>query len=174
MSADKPQLLADLLDRHGPALRLFAGQWCRSPDDVVQEALIELAGQSEWPKNALAWLFHVVRNRAISQARSASARQRHEAQAAELAGQWFARRAAQDHETELAAEVLASLPAKLREVLVAHFWGGLTFAEIGELTGTSASTAHRRYEAALQRLKQEFGDQQDLDEPCSTNRTTND
>jgi DNA-directed RNA polymerase specialized sigma24 family protein len=45
------------------------------------------------------------------------------------------------------------LPAKLREVVVTRLWGGLTFQEIGQVTGTSESTAHRRYHAALRRIR---------------------
>ncbi|MEX2137683.1 MAG: RNA polymerase sigma factor [Pirellulales bacterium] len=154
MSLDKPRLLADLLDRLGGTLQLYARQWCTVPDDVVQEALVELAGQREWPANPRAWLFRVVRNRAISQARAMQSRRRHEGAAAEQARVWFDRRTRLHSELELAAEALAELPLELREVVVAHFWGGLTFSEIGELTGTSSSTAHRRFEAALLALRE--------------------
>lgn len=154
MSLEKPRLLADLLDRLGGPLQLYARQWCTAPEDVVQEALVELAAQQEWPANARAWLFRVVRNRAISQARAAQIRKRHEGAAAEQAREWFNRRTREHSELELAAEALAGLPLELREVVVAHFWGGLTFAEIGDLTGTSSSTAHRRFESALLALRE--------------------
>jgi RNA polymerase sigma factor (sigma-70 family) len=154
MSLDKPRLLADLLDRLGGPLQLYARQWCIAPEDVVQEALVELAGQPAWPANPRAWLFCVVRNRAISQARAAQSRRRHEGAAAEQAHEWFDRRQRLHGELEVAAEVLAGLPLELREVVVAHFWGGLTFSEIGELTGTSSSTAHRRFEGALLALRE--------------------
>ena len=41
-----------------------------------------------------------------------------------------------------------------REVVVARLWGELSFREIGEITGTSESTAHRRYQGALARLRE--------------------
>jgi RNA polymerase sigma-70 factor (ECF subfamily) len=154
MSLDKPRLLADLLDRLGGPLQLYARQWCSAPEDVVQEALVELAGQRQWPDNPRAWLFRVVRNRAISQARAAQSRRRHEGAAAEEARQWFDRRTRLHSELELAAETLADLPLEFREVIVAHFWAGLTFSEIGKLTGTSSSTAHRRFEAGLLALRE--------------------
>ena len=154
MSHDKPRLLADLLDRLGGPLQLYARQWCLSPEDVVQEALVELAGQPQWPDNPRAWLFRVVRNRAISQARAMQARRRHEDVAAAQARNWFERRQRLQGELELAAEILAGLSLELREVVVAHFWGGLTFGEIGELTGTSSSTAHRRFETAILMLRE--------------------
>jgi RNA polymerase sigma-70 factor (ECF subfamily) len=154
MSFDKPRLLADLLDRLGGPLQLYARQWCTSPEDVVQEALVELAGQSQWPDNPRAWLFRVVRNRAISQARATQARRRHEDAAAAQAREWFDHRMRMHGELELAAEALAGLPLELREVVVAYYWGGLTFAEIGDLTGTSTSTAHRRFETAILTLRE--------------------
>jgi RNA polymerase sigma-70 factor (ECF subfamily) len=154
MSLDKPRLLADLLDRLGGPLQLYARQWCTSAEDVVQEALVELAGQRDWPANPAAWLFRVVRNRAISQARAAQARRKYEEAAAGKARDWFDRGVRLQNELAQAADALASLPLELREVVVAHYWGGLTFAEIGELTGTSASTAHRRFEAAILTLRE--------------------
>ena len=73
-----PELLSRLLDEHGGALVLFAAQWSDCADDCVQEALIELAGQPALPPNPVAWLFRVVRNRAISHSRSSRRRQRRE------------------------------------------------------------------------------------------------
>jgi RNA polymerase sigma-70 factor (ECF subfamily) len=154
MSQDKPRLLADLLDRLGGPLQLYARQWCSSPEDVVQETLIELAGKRDWPDNPAAWLFRVVRNRAISQARAVQARRKHEQAAAGNARDWFDRCVRLHSELTQAAEALAALPLELREVVVAHYWGGLTFAEIGELTGTSSSTAHRRFETAILTLRE--------------------
>ena len=49
----------------------------------MQEALIELARQPRVPASPVAWLYRVVRNRAISQFRSARRRERRE-QLAEL------------------------------------------------------------------------------------------
>ena len=51
------------------------------------------------------------------------------------------------------SEALAKLPIELREVIVAHLWGGLTFEQIGELSESSAATAHRRYVAGLTELR---------------------
>ena len=51
-----------------------------------------------------------------------------------------------------ATAALAALEDDLRETVTAHLWGGLTFDQIAALTGTSASTAHRRYQQGLERL----------------------
>ena len=48
-------------------------EWCLNADDVVQQALIELAGIGTVPENPLAWLFTAVRRRAISRVARRSA-----------------------------------------------------------------------------------------------------
>src|SRR5688572_32936160 len=73
-----PELLGRLLDEHGGALALYAAQWTENADDCVQEALIELARQPRLPATPVAWLYRVVRNRAISEFRSARRRERRE------------------------------------------------------------------------------------------------
>jgi RNA polymerase sigma-70 factor (ECF subfamily) len=70
---------------------------------------------------------------------------------------WFATSPGDALDARSAAAALESLPRKQREVLVAHVWGGLTFQEIGRVIGTSDSTAHRRYEAALRALRERLG-----------------
>ncbi|MFM7070763.1 MAG: RNA polymerase sigma factor [Planctomycetota bacterium] len=81
-----PEDLRRLLVSHGPALALFAAQWTESPDDCVQEALIALARQTTPPREPLAWLFDVVRKRAMNQHRAAVRRRHHES----AAGEWAA------------------------------------------------------------------------------------
>ena len=66
-------LIAEMLDRHGPALAFYARQWTSTADDCVQEALVELARQPATPDNPAAWLYRVVRNRALNAARARSA-----------------------------------------------------------------------------------------------------
>ena len=85
------ELLVRLVDDHAAALELYAAQWAESPADVVQIAFIRLASQPVVPDNVRAWLYRVVRNGAISAARSASRRRRHEMFAASLTGSWFQR-----------------------------------------------------------------------------------
>ena len=156
MSQADPELLGRLLDEHGAALELFARQWCASPEDVVQDAFITLARQTRLPCPIVPWLYCVVRNGAISARRSAARRWRHEAAAAGLHAPWFAGETS-GADQEAVARSLAALPLDEREVIVAHVWGGLTFQEIGALSGVSASTAHRRYESGLTTLKERLG-----------------
>lgn len=54
---------------------------------------------------------------------------------------------------ESLALALASLPLEQREVVALKIDGGLTFAEIGEVTGISPNTAASRYRYALEKLR---------------------
>ena len=158
MSLLTPQLLAQLLDAHANALALFAAQWSQSPADVVQDAFVELAGQPVLPQNVLAWLYRVVRNRAISDARSAARRRRRESKARfRQTGRGFAMAGDVGFDPGEATDALSELPEESREVVIARVWGKLTFEEIGEITATSASTAFRRYEAAILLLPKTIG-----------------
>jgi len=152
-----PELLSRLLDEQGGALALYAAQWTAAADDCVQEALIELARQPALPRNVMAWLYRVVRNRAISDFRAARRRMRRE----ELAGRLRPRAGGlADGPGIEAAELAAALDAldePLREVVVARIWGGLGFEDLAELAGCSTSTAHRRYEAGLVALRERLG-----------------
>ena len=159
-----PELLGRLLDEQGGALALYAAQWTATPDDCVQEALIELAAQSHVPPSPVAWLFRVVRNRAISQFRSARRRERREQLALRLRSR-EGEAPAELSATELAA-ALDDLPADLREAVVARTWGGLNFEQIAALAGCSTSTAHRRYEAGLATLREK------LEPSCPTSTKT--
>jgi hypothetical protein len=64
-----PQRLAWLLEHRAAALEFYAAQFCRCAEDVVQEAVIELAALRERPQDDLAWLYGVVRHKALSAAR---------------------------------------------------------------------------------------------------------
>jgi RNA polymerase sigma factor (sigma-70 family) len=158
-----PEVLAGLLDRHAAALELYARQFSRAADDAVQEALVELARQRSMPDDVLAWLYRVVRNKALTAARAAGRRQRHEGHAAEQRPAWFIAAGAESLDAQTATDALAALPEEQREVVVAHLWGGLTFQQIAQVTGASDSTAHRRYLAALTAIRER------LNVPCAKN-----
>jgi RNA polymerase sigma-70 factor (ECF subfamily) len=146
--------LGSLLDQHASALILYARQWCAAPEDVVQEAFLKLVTQSPPPGNVVAWLYRVVRNNAISAARAEQRRRRHEGCAAEQTPTWFVPAEGMELDVEAATEALRELPLEQREVIVAYLWGVLSFEQIGEIAGTSASTAHRRYLAGLSALRE--------------------
>ena len=152
-----PDLLERLFDRHAAALEFYARQWCANGEDVVQEALGLLAAEPQAPRDVAAWLYRVVRTRAINASRSVRRRKRHEAAAALPETGWFVPSPGDAIDAKAAAAAVEGLPDDQREVVVAHVWGGLTFQQIGELTGTSDSTAHRRYASALAALRQKLG-----------------
>jgi RNA polymerase sigma-70 factor (ECF subfamily) len=156
MSHVGPAELGQVLDRHGSALVLYARQWCDSPEDVVQEALLRWMRQQPPPQRPVAWLYRVVRNAAMSAVRSATRRQRHETKAA-AEQTWFVAPEGLALDAQTATAALAELPLDQRETIVARLWGELTFDEIAELTGVTSSTAHRRYVAGLTELRERLG-----------------
>ncbi|MFL5245625.1 MAG: RNA polymerase sigma factor [Gemmataceae bacterium] len=152
-----PEQLGQLINAHAAALVLYARQWCAIPEDIVQEAFLKLVTQTTPPTSPIPWLYCVVRNRAISASRTARRRQRYEALAAAEAQPWLLPGEDSGLDAETASAALQRLPIEQREVIVAHLWGGLTFEEIGQLMGSSASTAHRWYMAGLTGLRERLG-----------------
>jgi RNA polymerase sigma-70 factor (ECF subfamily) len=155
-----PEAFSRLVDEHTGALVLYARQWCSAPEDVVQEALLKLVAQRKPPDQPVAWLYRVVRNAAISAARSAQRRRHHESVAAGRAPSWFIPSEAGGLDIESATAALRDLPLEQREIIVAHLWGGLTFEQIGKVVECSSSTAHRRYLEGLLTLREK------LEKPC--------
>jgi RNA polymerase sigma-70 factor (ECF subfamily) len=147
---------ARLLDSHGPALILYARQWCAAPEDVVQEAFLKLLAARHMPREVVPWLYRVVRHAAIDAGRSDRRRQRREAVAADQA-RWFVEAEVDGLDAEAAVTALQRLPAEQREVIVARLWGGLSFEQIAEVAGCSASTAFRRFDAGIDALRRELG-----------------
>ncbi len=152
-----PELLARLVSEHAAALVLFARQHCATPDDVVQEAFVRLATTIVSPRDPAAWLFHVVRNLAVSASRKERRRRHHESAGARTREPWFHPDPAAALDAEAVAGALERLPLEEREAIIAHLWGGLSFAEISHVCGTSASTVHRRYLNGLSRLRERYG-----------------
>ncbi|MBN1588132.1 MAG: sigma-70 family RNA polymerase sigma factor [Pirellulales bacterium] len=152
------EFLSKILDEHGPALVLYARQWCDTPEDVVQEAFVSLLRQPREVDNLVGWLYRVVRNGAINASRKASRRFRHERSAARQGEPWFECRNGQKMDAEMLVEVMEDLPIEQRETLVARLWGGLSWEEVARLTDTSSSTAHRRFQTALAVLRERFPD----------------
>ena len=157
MHAIGVERLTRLLDEHGPALVLYAQQWCSTPEDVVQEAFLRLVRQEVLPTNVVGWLYRVVRNGAISASRAARRRSRHEAAAAHRGEPWFAPSQGSRLDADTATRLLKQLPIEQRETIVARLWGGLSLDEIAKLSGASTSTVHRRYQAGLAALRERLG-----------------
>jgi RNA polymerase sigma-70 factor (ECF subfamily) len=163
LDAMTPRNLGELIDRHGPALVLYARQWCAGPEDVVQDAFLKLCALRTPPDDPPAWLFRVVRNGALDAAKADRRRQKREATA--QSNRWFVEPDIDGLDAEKAVEALERLPPELRETIVARMWGGLTFEQIADVSGCSASSAFRRYEAGIAALRETLG------VPCPTDPT---
>jgi len=85
----QPDELNQLVASHAASLGLYARQWSSEPSDVVQESILELIKQSLRPIDPVAWLYTVVRSRAINSARSDARRRNHERRAATERPSWF-------------------------------------------------------------------------------------
>jgi RNA polymerase sigma-70 factor (ECF subfamily) len=147
---------ARLMDTHGPPLILYARQWCAAPEDVVQDAFLKLIALGHPPSEIVAWLYRVVRNAAIDASRTERNRRRRESEVAKGA-RWFVQAEVDGLDAEAAVTALARLSIDEREVIVARLWGQLSFEQIAEVAGSSASTAFRRYSAGIDALRQELG-----------------
>lgn len=145
-----PRELGNWIDRLGPALVLYARQWCDSPEDVVQESFLKLMSQRQTPSDVPAWLHRVVRNAGLDVSKANRRRQRREAQ---VAPRWFVEPDVDGLDADAAVAALELLPGEQREVIVARLWGGLTFDQIATNEGCSASSAYRRFEAGLESLR---------------------
>jgi RNA polymerase sigma-70 factor (ECF subfamily) len=151
-----PDDFVRLVDSHGPPLILYARQWCDAPEDVVQEAFLKLASLTRSPHAVVPWLYRVVRNAALDAGKAARRRQRRES-AVTRKVRWFVEPEVEGLDAASAVAALQRLPDEEREVIVARLWGGLSFEQIAEVAGCSASTAFRRYSAGLDALRKELG-----------------
>ncbi|HKI20062.1 MAG TPA: sigma-70 family RNA polymerase sigma factor [Isosphaeraceae bacterium] len=151
-----PGEVARLIDTYSAPLVLYARQWCDAPEDVVQEAFIKLVRQSRPPEDTVAWLYRVVRNGALDDAKMARRRQRRESAAARPV-RWFVEPEVDGLDAQTAVAALERLAPEQREVIVAHHWGGLSFEQIAAVAGCSASTAFRRYTAGVDNLRDQLG-----------------
>ena len=158
-----PRQLGDLIDRLGPALVLYARQWTAAPEDVLQDAFLKLVEARRPPEDPPAWLFTVVRNRAMDLAKAE--RRRAKREQVVRPHRWFVEPEIDGLDADRAVDALERLPAELRETIVARLWGGLTFDQIAAVSGCSPSSAFRRYEAGIAALRESLG------VPCPTDPT---
>ena len=164
-----PKQLKRLITDHGPALTFYARQWTNWPDDVVQEAFVQLIRLEQAPDSAVAWLFGTVRRLALFAARTEKRRSKQEHQAARdsvvrhavsMQDSWYTTVEGDQQEIEQMMDRLDDLPEEQREVVVARIWSGLSFEQIGQLIGVSSSSAHRRYLKALANLRSAMNNEQ--------------
>jgi RNA polymerase sigma factor (sigma-70 family) len=152
----------ELFDAHSRALLLYARQWVGrfTAEDVVQRVFVRLLSQGKLPAEPRTWLFRCVRNDANDLWRSERRRGRREQAAATDVDAWFVPRPQDALDAREAQQALEELPDELREVVALRLWSGLTLGEIAEVTGVVVSTAYKRYEAAIELLREK------LEKPC--------
>lgn len=148
---DRQQLIA-LHTKYASALVLYARQWCTSPDDAAQEAMIALAEQSPPPQDPAGWLFTATRRRAINQARAEKRRGAHHRRLADCGDAWFGPDLDDAEDREELRAALQSLDSLDRQIVVARIWGELSFQQLAELVDRPLSFVHRRYRGALAAL----------------------
>jgi RNA polymerase sigma-70 factor (ECF subfamily) len=157
-----PESLGALYDAAAGDLYALALWITRSPEDasdVVADVFVTVAEQGSalaGIRRGRAWLFTVVRRRALDVLRAHSRRRQ---EPMEAAGLLVADASDPDRNLE-AAELSAALHRlsdPQREVLYLHHFADCTFAEIGRIVGVSMFTAASRHRLALRRLRQLMG-----------------
>jgi len=145
--------------RLGP-LVLYARQFdAATAEDLVHEAFLKLAGKIREgipPHNPDSWLYSTVRNLAMDQFRARKVFQKHAENFTQSRESWFVCDQDAQLDGELLTRQLQELPLEEREVIVAHLWGGQSFREIAEWTGSSFSTVRRQFHSGITALR-EFG-----------------
>ena len=159
MSESDTQRLSRWFDLYAPAMVLYAGQWLDRPaaEDVVQDVFLKCIAQSAFagvnePNNEKAWLYSVVRNRAIDKQRQQAARLRRELQSIPRQS-WFHSTDDDQLDAKLAQKALSKLPDEIREIIVLRIWGQMSLADISSVVGMPVSTVHDRYKQGLAALK---------------------
>jgi RNA polymerase sigma-70 factor (ECF subfamily) len=160
LAAGDPEAFAALYDRLATRLlgtaRTMTGS-IADAEDVVHDLFVDLArGRARLATVADldAYAFTMLRH-AVGKRRRRSAIDRRAGERVAVERQATDRTVATADpggDADLAA-ALAALPAEQREVIALKIDGGLTFAEIAAVTGTSPNTAASRYRYALEKLR---------------------
>ena len=153
MLGNQDQQIEKIVAVHGAALVLYARQWCYTPDDALQEALIDLMRAPAVPNDIAAWLFYTVRFKAMNIARSERRRMQRQNQVAAQREPWFDNTNRRNQDADELERQLQKLSDLEREIVVARIWGDLSFQQISELTNKPTSTVHRHYQQAVAQLK---------------------
>lgn len=128
-------------------------------EDVVHDVFTTLLKET-WrlgsAADILPFLVVSVRNGALDLLRRRSRRQAREIEHTERVGSPAADPpglSAQAEEMERVLQQVSRLPEELKETLSLRTWGGRTFDEIAELQKVTKSTAHARFNQALDQLR---------------------
>jgi RNA polymerase sigma-70 factor, ECF subfamily len=151
------------LDRHAPALLLFARGWVSShadAEDVVQEAFVRFWRSRDRVSEPAAYLYACVKRCALEWNRAGARRSRREEASAREEAEPLFEDSLEQQERRVAVEAaLNKWPEKQREVLVMRIWGDLSFPQIGDALGIPTETAASRYRYAIVKLHEEFAEE---------------
>lgn len=144
-------------------LVLIARSFGEPAEDAVQEAFIKLASQTDPPDDVVAWMVGVARNQLVSWHRAGERRRKRE-ESLSLTKSWFCKSVSLDGsvgtgESVDAAELthsLQQLPDTVRQIVVMHHWGNLTFDQIAIIIGKSRSSTHREYQQGIASLRKQL------------------
>jgi RNA polymerase sigma-70 factor (ECF subfamily) len=152
--------MVKIIDAHFAPLLLYARQWDpATAEDLVQEAFLKLLRVSHkkgCPENTAAWLFQVVRNAAVSHFRKRNRRETHERKRSATQITWSEPTQEAALESAELVALLDQLPLEQRELVILRIWGGLSFDEMVKMTGMSRTTIFRKYNEALETLRQKM------------------
>ena len=146
--------LERIVQELGASLVLFARQWCACPDDALQEALIDLATKDPAPVSPKAWLFRVVKNKAMNLARSQRRRSKHELSRA-VPDLWFEAEPEGRLDSQQVMHWIEQLPDIQRQIVTARIWGDLTFEQIAEVVDRPTATVFRLFREAIETMRQQ-------------------
>jgi RNA polymerase sigma-70 factor (ECF subfamily) len=120
-------------------------------EDCLQDLMVTVLQQRarlREIRDPRAWLFTVIRNRALDYRRKSKL---------ELARGLAEAVEADPGRRLILEEALEALGPREQEIVLLHLWEGLTFAEIAEVLGIARGTALSCYHRSLVRLRARFG-----------------
>ena len=147
-----------------PRLVLYARQFVESvadAEDVVQMAFVRW--WQRYPtgdRTQVPLLYAAVRSISLDMRRKDMRRILREAKSEVFIesenAPFFDASVEQRERAEIVGEAMRGLPEEQREVVTLHLWGGLTFAQIAQMTGVSINTVAGRYRYALAALQRKL------------------
>lgn len=146
----------DCLEKHGPALVLFARRWtnCHSEaEDIVQDAFVRSWQQRKNVRDIAPYLFTCVRTVALNRLRETQRRKSREQSAVADMETCFENPLENRQRQELIETALQTLSPEQQEVIVLKIWGDLTFQAIGQVLAIPPDTAASRYRYAMAALR---------------------
>lgn len=174
-SVDRPEVLADVFDRHAPTLlryltrRLGAGEAEDALGDVFVVALERRHSFDAAAESARPWLYGIASNVLTRRYRDETRRLRAYARASRPTSDQFEDAAASRVDAEAAfgqlADALSTLSAGDRDVILLTAWAQLDQAEVSDALSIPIGTVKSRLHRARQQLREVLtaADQKGLD-----------